>query len=243
MKFFKILFFALLINPALIAQTKKTVIHQSMLWTRYYNILAFNEKWALHSEIDNRVFTDPTKESSLDVRFQGRYKLNDHIEMGAGFAYFVYPTDIPDSNEKFNISDYRLQQDVILKQNIGSYGISSRLQMEERWIQNSNKQGLTSGTTLNLRLRYRFQVDHIFWTTDTKYFKGIIYDEIIFNVDHNVVYNTFDQNRIYIAGQMGFNKSLSLELGYMKSFQQKNNGYEYLNRDIVRITLFQKLNL
>ncbi|WP_264565333.1 DUF2490 domain-containing protein [Flavobacterium sp. N3904] len=243
MQFPKSLFFTLMISSVLFAQTEKTVIHQSMLWTRYYNILNLNEKWSIHSEIENRIFTDPIKESSIDVRFQGRYKLNEFLEMGAGLAYFVNPTDIPNTNDKFYIGDYRLQQDIILKQNIGSYGISNRLQLDERWIENSNKQGLTSGTTLNLRLRYRFQVDHVFWKKEAKYFKGIIYDEIMFNIDHNVVYNTFDQNRIYIAGQMGFNKSLSLELGYMKAFQQRPNGYEYLDRDIIRITFYQKLNL
>ena len=243
MKFFKILFLLLLIGPVLIAQNEKVIIHQSMLWTRYYNILNLNEKWSIHSEIENRIFLDPIQESSVDVRFQGRYKLNQYIEMGAGLAYFISPIQIPDTNDTFNVGDYRLQQDIILKQNIGTYSISNRLQLDERWIENSDKKGLTSGTYLNLRLRYRLQVDHVFWEKEAKYFKGIINDEIMFNIDHNAVYNTFDQNRIYIAGQMGFNKSLSLEVGYMKAFQQRPNGYEYLDRDIIRITLFQKLNL
>jgi hypothetical protein len=243
MKFSKILFFFLLISPILQAQTEKTTIHQSMLWTRYYNILTLNEKWSLHSEIENRIFTNPIKESSADFRFQGRYKLNEYFEMGAGVAYFVSPMDVSGTNDKFYIGDYRLQQDIILKQSIGNYGISNRLQLDERWIENATKQGLTSGTYLNLRLRYRLQVDHFFWKKEAKYFKGIINDEIMFNIDHNTVYNTFDQNRIYIAGQMGFNKSLSLEVGYMKAFQQKPNGYEYLDRNTIRITLFQKLNL
>lgn len=243
MKFSKILLFALFISPVLFAQTEKTIIHQSMLWTRYYNMLTINEKWSINSEIDNRIFLGPVKESSVDVRFQGRYKLNEHLEMGAGVAYFVSPIDIPDTNDKFYVRDYRLQQDVILKQNIGSYGINNRLQLDERWIENSNKQGLTSGTYLNLRLRYRLQVDHVFWKNGLKYFKGIVSDELMFNIDHNAVYNTFDQNRIYIASQMGFSKSFSLEVGYLKAFQQKPNGYEYLDRDIIRITLFQKLNL
>lgn len=64
----------------------------------------------------------------------------------------------------------------------------------------------------------------------------------MFNIEHNAN-NTFDQNRIYIAAQTGFKKSFSLEVGYMKAYQKKSNGYEYLDRKIIRVTLFQKLNL
>jgi hypothetical protein len=243
MNLFKYLFFALLASPLLNAQTEKTVTHQSMLWTRYYNILTLNEKWSLHSEIENRIYTDPIKESSIDTRFQGRYQLNKSIELGTGVAYFVYPTEGATENNSFTIPEYRFQQDVVLKQNIGSLRISNRLQLDERWIHNSDSEGLTAGTKFDLRLRYRLQFDYILWTKKKQYFMAILNDELMFNIGHNVTYNTFDQNRIYIAGQMAFNPTFFLELGYMKAFQQRTTGYEYLNRDTIRITLYQKLNL
>ena len=61
-----------------------------MLWTRYYNQLSLNKKWSIHSKIENRIFIYPTKESSLDIRFQGRYKLNNFIEMGVALLIFFF---------------------------------------------------------------------------------------------------------------------------------------------------------
>ena len=68
------------------AQTSKNVDHQNILWTRYYNQLFFNEKWTLHTEIDNRVFLKPIQENVFVARIQGRYKINEHLEAGVGFA-------------------------------------------------------------------------------------------------------------------------------------------------------------
>ena len=73
--------------------------------------------------------------------------------------------------------------------------------------------------------------------------KAVINDEIMFNAGKNIIYNTFDQNRIYSALQVGFNDNLAIELGYLKSFQQRVNGIDYFNRNIIRLSIFHKINL
>ena len=56
------------------------------------------------------------------------------------------------------------------------------------------------------------------------------------------MYNTFDQNRIYFGVQYGLNENLAVELGYLKSFQQRPNGTDYFDRDIIRLSIFHKIN-
>ncbi|MFD0777342.1 DUF2490 domain-containing protein [Flavobacterium myungsuense] len=73
--------------------------------------------------------------------------------------------------------------------------------------------------------------------------KAVINDEIMFNAGKNIIYNTFDQNRIYGALQFGFNDNLAIELGYLNSFQQRVNGVDYFNRNIIRLSIFHKINL
>lgn len=225
------------------AQTEKNIDHQSLLWTRYYNLLTINEKWSIHSELDSRIFLNPVKENLYEFRVQGRYKIDDNFEVGTGFAYFSVATQVPEITTDFNVPEYRGQQDIIWKQDIGKITLLQRFQIEERFFHNINNEGLLPGTTFYWRFRYRLQGEYSFWKKENQFLKAILSDELMINRGKNVVKNTFDQNRIYAALQYGINKNITLELGYLNSFQQRASGVDYFNRDIIRFTFFHKINL
>jgi len=225
------------------SQTEKKIDHQNLLWTRYYNILTLNNKWSLHFEFDNRVFLHPVTENLYVARIQSRYKINNDLDVGAGLVYFSVATQVPEVNFDFNVPEYRTQQDISWKQNLGKIILSNRFQIEERFFHNANKEGLLPGTTFFWRFRYRLQGEYNFWKKENQYLKAIVYDELMINGGENVVKNTFDQNRIYASFQHGITKNIALELGYLKSFQQRASGVDYFDRDIIRFTFFHKINL
>lgn len=243
--FLKLLFthFLLLFSVFLSAQTQKNIDKQSILWTRYYNQLTINNNWSIHSELDNRIFLKPVVENLFVCRVQGRYKFNSNFETGAGIAYFSVFTQNPDQDFNFEIPEFRMQQDVIYKVNFNKLILNQRIQVEERFIHNATKTGLVEGTTFSWRFRYRLQAEYPFWEEKNQYLKGIVYDEILLNAGKNIVYNTFDQNRIYAALQYGINKKVAVEVGYLKSFQQRPSGIDYFDRDIIRVSFFHKLHL
>jgi hypothetical protein len=174
---------------------------------------------------------------------QTRYKINEHLETGIGFAYFSVATQNPELSYDFNIPEYRGQQDLTWKFNISKITLNQRFQIEERFIHKSNKESLVPGTTFSWRFRYRLQADYIFWKKENQYLKTILSDEIMFNAGNAIVKNTFDQNRIYAAVQYGLNKSIAVELGYLNSYQRRANGIDYFNRDIVRFSIFHKIKV
>ena len=243
MKKFRVILF-LLLSILCQAQTKeKNIDHQSILWTRYYNQLLLTEKWSLHSEFDNRVFLKPVQENLYVVRIQGRYKINDHLETGAGFAYFSVDTQVPDFNSDFNTPEFRGQQDLTWKSNVNKVTLIQRFQLEERFIRNTSKEELLSGTTFFWRFRYRLQGDYTFWKKEKQLLKAVVSDEIMFNFGEKIIKNTFDQNRIYAAIHYGLNSNLALELGYLNSLQRRVNGIDYFNRDIIRFSIFHKIKI
>ena len=242
MKFIHTLFLFLACS-FLYAQTEKNVDHQSLLWTRYYNLLTINNKWSLHSEFDNRIFINPIEENLYLIRVNGRYKINDNLDLGAGFAYFSVATQNPEITYDFTVPEYRGQQDVIWKQDFNKFALLQRFQLEERFFHNADKVELLPGTTFFWRFRYKIQGEYTCWKKENQFLKAIIYDELMINAGENVVKNTFDQNRIYAALHYGFNKNVELELGYLNSFQQRASGVDYFNRDIIRFTFFHKVNL
>ena len=225
------------------AQNEKNIDHQSLLWTRYYNLLTINNRWSLHSEFDNRLFLKPVKENLYVIRVQGRYKINHNLDIGAGFAHFSVATQDPKINFDFNVPENRGQQDIIWKQDVGKITTIQRFQVEERFFHNANKDGLLPGTTFFWRFRYRIQGEHTFWKKENQFLKAILSDEIMINAGENIIKNTFDQNRIYAALHYGINKNFAVEVGYLSSFQQRASGVDYFDRDIIRFTFFHKINL
>jgi Protein of unknown function (DUF2490) len=63
------------------------------------------------------------------------------------------------------------------------------------------------------------------------------------NAGKIIIHNQFDQNRIYLAIEQELNKTFSLELGYLNSYQQRSNGYQFYDRNIMRFTLYHKIKL
>ena len=243
MKFYYFLLFFLLTNMTLMAQSEKNIDNQSILWTRYYNQLLLNEKLSLHTEFDNRLFIQPLQENLFVIRIQGRYKINNHLETGAGFAYFSVDTQVPDFNSDFNTPEFRGQQDLTWKSNVNKVTLIQRFQLEERFIRNTSKEELLSGTTFFWRFRYRLQGDYTFWKKEKQLLKAVVSDEIMFNFGKKIIKNTFDQNRIYAAIHYGLNSNLALELGYLNSLQRRVNGIDYFNRDIIRFSIFHKIKI
>jgi hypothetical protein len=225
------------------AQTEKKIDHQSILWSRYYNLLTLNEKWSLHSEFDNRIFIIPLTENLFVIRTQVRYKANNAIELGGGVGYFPVATQDPENTTDFMIPEYRGQQDIVWKNTIGKIQLSQRFQVDERFIRNASKTELLPGFSFNWRFRFRIQAEYDLWKKDNRYLKTIVHEEILLNAGKSIVKNTFDQNRVYAALQYGFNKKIAVELGYLNSFQQRASGVDYYNRDIIRLSIFHKLNL
>lgn len=225
------------------AQSEKKIDHQTILWSRYYNQLTLNEKWSIHSEFDNRLFLNPVTENLFVIRTQIRYKLIEQVELGSGIGFFPVATQDPENTTNFLIPEYRSQQDIVWKNVFGKTTISQRFQIDERFIRNASKTELLPGTTFNWRFRFKLQAEYELLKKNNHFLKAILHDEILLNAGKSIVKNTFDQNRIYAALQYGVNKHIAVELGYLNSFQQRSNGVDYFDRDIIRFSFFHKLKL
>ncbi len=243
MNFIRVFLFFILAKTVITAQTQKNIDHQNLLWTRYYNQVEINPKWSIHSEFDNRVFLDSIVQNLFVIRVQGRHKISEQVELGAGIVYFSVATQVPEVNLGFNIPEYRLQQDLTWKKNWSKIVLNQRFQIEERFFQNADGQGLTTGTTFFWRFRYRLQGEYTFWRNEKRYLKAIVYDEIMINAGKNAVYNSFDQNRVYFGLQYGISSAVAVELGYMNSFQQRKTGIDYFDRNIIRLSIYHQLRI
>lgn len=242
MKFFKLALILILISPSLSAQNQKKTDQQTLTWIRYYNILPLSEKWALHSEFDNRSFLNPIHQNLFAIRVQGRYRAAKTIDLGGGFAYFNVNTQDPNVDPDFSIPEYRAQQDITFINYIAKITFHNRFQLEERFFQKATKTELLDNYWFAYRFRYRLQSTFTLWEKEKRSLKATISDEIMFNFGKDNKRNTFDQNRIYAALRYHINPNIGLELGYLKSFQRRASGVDFYDRDIIRFTIYHRIN-
>jgi hypothetical protein len=242
MKILKLLLVLGFTSPFLSAQNIKTIDQQTQSWIRYNNIFPLTQKWSLNSDLDNRFFLNPVHENLFALRIQGRYHATKVIEIGAGFAYFNVNTQNPNVDPDYSIPEYRAQQDLTLINTIAKITFHNRFQLEERFIQLANITQLVNDFAFSYRFRYRFQTTFDLLKKDQQSLQGILSDEIMFNFGKSNKKNTFDQNRIYTALRYQFNPTIGLELGYLKSFQRRSSGVDFYDRDIIRFTVYHRIN-
>ncbi|MCR4033385.1 MULTISPECIES: DUF2490 domain-containing protein [Flavobacterium] len=242
MKILRLLFVLSFTSLVLSAQNVKKTDQQTLTWIRYYNIFPLTEKWAIHSEFDNRSFVNPIHENLFVIRSQARYRANKIMEFGAGFAYFNMNTQNPNVDPDYSIPEYRAQQDMTLINDIAKITFHNRFQVEERFIQKADKNGLLDEFSFAYRFRYRLQSMFTLWEKDKQSIKGTISDEILFNYGKDNRRNTFDQNRLYVALRYHFNPNVGVELGYLKNFQRRSSGLDFYDRDIIRLTVYHRIN-
>ncbi|MFD2164073.1 DUF2490 domain-containing protein [Paradesertivirga mongoliensis] len=224
---------------------QKEITNQSLYWTRYFNQLALSPKLTWHNEIENRRFFENNRQHHFIIHSRLHYKTFKRADFAAGFSYGRQSPHTADSEFRLSVPELRPYQEVSLTNTYGRrLSVQQRLRMDERFIKNNNGTELLDGYQFNLRFRYRLQASVILSKTGAEKLTALkIADELMINAGDGIVYNQFDQNRVYLGIEQGVVKGLAVELGYLNWYQQRPSGKQFFARDIVRITLHHKINL
>jgi len=231
-----------------IAQSpEKEITHQQLYWIRYYNKLIVNDQWSVHTEIEDRRYFDHNRQDQwLVPRVNIQRRLGNSWASNVGFTYFLQSLPVgPDDEVELMRPELRPQVGVATQQKLEKASLSHRYNLEGRFFRKTQGNELISGYDFNLRLRYKLQF--IYPLIDKETAKGklqaIFFDEVMFNLGHRIVRNTFDQNRIGGGLNYGFMNDLQVQLEYFNWFQQRKSGNEYYSRNIWRLTLYHTMHL
>lgn len=223
----------------------KEVAHQTLYWTRYYNQFTIHKQWVWHNEIDNRRFLSNSQQHHLIMHTHLHYRLHPNADIALGLTYSRQSPQFPDATLTLVVPEIRPFQEFNFIQPINKRLIvSHRFRVDNRFFRKNNGKYLLEGHDFNFRFRYRFQATYLLSKLENKYPATLkIADELMVNAGQNIVMNHFDQNRIYVGLEQALSKHFAVELGYMHWFQQRNTGYQFFNRNILRFTVFHRINL
>ena len=187
-------------------------------WMIYFGNKQLNSKWNLHHEVQYRHYNAIGDLEQLLLRTGLGYNLTDNTNILMGYGYILSENYIANTDEKFQINEHRIYQQLITKQKFKNITIQHRYRFEQRFVEDDFK----------LRFRYFLGVNAPLSKKETNKWYLSAYNELFINTESSV----FDRNRLY--GGLGYkiSNSVRMELGYMNQF------FETSSRDQFNIITF-----
>lgn len=226
-------------------KAQKTVINQQLYWIRYYNLMEIDKRFTWHNEVEIRRFWQDNIQHHFIMHTRMHYRINQQTNAGFGLTYSRQSPQDPVSTSRLVVPEFRGVQEINYSIPLSNrLSLQQRLRIDERFIRRNDGIELIDGFNFNFRFRLRLQANYLLSNEDASKRTILkVSNEVMFNMGKNIVYNHFDQNRVYIGIERDFSKIFSAEIGYLKWYQQTASGNVFFNRDIVRFTLYHKIKI
>jgi Protein of unknown function (DUF2490) len=242
----KLFYFLLLLFVSSIASAQSTrqVAESEQIWLGYFNQSRLSDKWGLWTDIHYR-----TKDNFVEgsyrflARFAAIHYFTDDFRLLNGYTF---NNSFPEEGH-LNISqpEHRIWQQLQYITHYNKTRATQWLRLEERWLRKiKNDNELEDGYNYATRLRYNYLLQFPLSKKGIvpKTFSAVVNDEIFVNLGSKVLYNTFDQNRLFVGLAYTISTKSTLQFGYMNVYQQLAAGNKYKNLNTIRVFFFQNFD-
>jgi hypothetical protein len=220
---------------------QKTTVKQ--IWVAYINQAQFSKHWGSWFSLHLRTKEDFVTDLSQFMAQGGLSYLATNLRFTAGYSFINY---FPADNHLY-VSQPEHRPWQLLSWNNNSHRLrsSQTVRLEERWrrkIESSGK--LAKGYNFNYRMGYNLQFN--FPLSKKGFVRNslslVANDDIQVNFGKEIVYNYFDQNRVFLGFNYMNTLNSNLQIGYLNGFQQLSAGSKYRKLHVIRVYYFHNLN-
>ncbi|QJW88662.1 DUF2490 domain-containing protein [Spirosoma taeanense] len=231
----------LLLNQAF-AQVPKVVQPSNQVWTAFYHQTRLSDKWGLWFDVQARRTDFMDRWATLIFRPGVVYHLSDDARLMAGYAYArFYPAE-PQNDVQ---PEHRPWQQLNWEGKHGRIETNHWVRVEERFRGVLENGQLQPGYTFNWRFRVMVSGQVPLWGDETR--PGVpailLQNELWIQAGKRIVYNHFDQNRLFLGLVYPFSKQFRAQAGYQNVFQQEAIGNRFQNKHTLRVFLYHSLDL
>ncbi|MBA4057968.1 MAG: DUF2490 domain-containing protein, partial [Marivirga sp.] len=225
-----------------IAQTKEFETREQT-WFGYFNQTRFTKRSGIWVDLHLRLTNNFVEQSNLSILRAGyTYYVSDQVRLTAGYAY-VTQYGLADGEP--DVPEHRPWQQIQWVEKKKGFNMMQWFRIDERFRTKVVDGELTDSYNFNWRFRYNIALTFplkgkvVQAKTPFLFFN----DELHINAGKNIVYNYFDQNRLFLGLGYQFTSHLNAQLGYMWIFQQLAAGDKYANINAIRFFVFHNLDL
>jgi hypothetical protein len=227
--------FLLIISTGTFAQ-KKT-INQNLNYFRYQINISTSSKNTIKTEFENRSYLFLARQNQFIAKFTLENNLKRGFVIGNGIVYSK-ATSPQDPKAITNNITNEIRPFVFLQHHLKVSDKSiflTKLTEEARFFKHEDACYQYGNIRSRIQLEYDFDIN--------KNFTLKLYEEVLFNFLGNRAIHLFDQQRISLATQYNINKHFGFELAYQNWYQKQSDGITYLDKNILKATIIQKIRL
>jgi hypothetical protein len=226
------------------AQPAEKHIHsREQLWLGYFNQTRFSDKWGMWVDVHYRMtdnFVD--RPFQLLLRPAVTYFIKDNLRVHVGYTLAEH---FPARGLNTTRAEHRMWQQIWWNQKYPGVSTLQWLRLEQRFNEKVVADEKLDGYNYTFRVRYNFS---FFIPLKGKEIVAktpfaAVMNEVFLNFGDKVVYNTFDQNRLFAGFGYQFTPHLNAQLGYMNVYQQEASGSNYFSTHAIRLLVFHSLDL
>ena len=170
------------------------------------------------------------------------YFIKDNLRVNAGYTFVSH---LPAKGLKTVRTEHRPWQQISWNQKYPGLTTLQWVRLEQRFNENVAPDVTREGYIYNFRVRYSFSFllplkgNEI--ASKTPF--AVLTDEVFLNFGRRIVFNTFDQNRLFAGFGYQFCSHFTAQLGYMNIYQQESAGNTYWSTHTVRLFVSHVLDL
>lgn len=226
-------------------RAQKTVTHDQQTWFGVFSQVRLSDRWGLWFDGHLRLRDDFIGEPTTGIFRPGlTYYAYDDLRITAGYAYVHhFPGE---GHENVAQPEHRPWQQVQWFTRFPNLRLMNWVRLEERFRRKIlNDDALAEGYYFNWRAR--FNLIAFLPLTKKKFAPGswqfVVNDELHVNFGENIVYNFFDQNRLFLGLVYQVNAHAQVQGGYMNLYLQQASGNRFQSRHTIRLFYFHNFDL
>jgi hypothetical protein len=213
----------------------KDVTVQSQSWFACISSFKISDRWVLSADAHMRRNDFLARNSFVIVRGGIGYEIRPSLLGTFGYAHlWLSPSH---ANWSTIANENRIYQQALYSTKIGNVTVGQRVRNEQRWQDIIVEDHKLDGLRFSNRVRYQLSC-FIPISKNKSVPMLVVADEVLLQFGKDIVYNAFDQNRIFVGIRQSISKEWSYDFGYMQVYQQRASGYQYDQNHTLRLFFY-----
>jgi hypothetical protein len=239
---FYLLFYLCFITVQLKAQKQSVITEQ--VWLGNTNQVRMSQHFGASADFQVRskeYFTRGV--SQFNFRLGAVYYFTDAVRLAAGYAFVE--NFLGDNSNRIHLFEHSPWEQISWSNKYNRFSINQSIRLEERFRQSVQNNVKQNAFGFNYRTRYNMLLSYALSKHPTAVgaLDAVGYNEVYLNFGKQVVYNSFDQYRVFGGLNYHLGRFSSLQFGYVHSFQQLAAGNRYRKLHMARVFYLYNLDL
>lgn len=213
-------------------------------WIGLYTKYRIKPKWYYYGEYHYRRRDNFTRMANVYLRYGITHIPNKNLEFTLGIVtpfYWAKEHQLDDPNVDVVVPQYRLWQQMVSVMSFDKVKLYHQIRTEQRWARKN-----VIGSSFNLTHRFRYKLstyiplnrDHLM--PGALFFSG--YEEIFIQSGKTVLFDHFEDNRLFLGLGYILNDQIQIQVGYMWTYRHYGEPHKYESRHIPRISFYHNLD-